>query len=246
MESIDNESIKSLKKIILEHDDLFVAHTSGIAKVNEQITAELEELMRDYKQECDKFEAANKILRQRENEFEKLSYCKQLDSHPSKKESEDLKKELVVIYKQIAELEEQLKAKTESLHGKSMELEIALQVKEDVEGMDPEETLENLQSELKDKGDRLQELKNLQKNLTLDFNVKNDELQDATRELISGLKGNSKRSRIGVKKLDDPHGKGGLAVEELWHNKENRIASLKEGIEYIIKQWKTEKKRVID
>ena len=66
-----------------------------------------------------------------------------------------------------------------------MELEIALQVTEDVEGMDPEETLENLQSELKDKGDRLQELKNLQKNLILDFNVKNDELQDATRELIN-------------------------------------------------------------
>ncbi|PWA70872.1 hypothetical protein CTI12_AA286180 [Artemisia annua] len=139
---------------------------------------------------------------------------------PSKKESEDLKKELVAIYKQIAELEEQLKAKTESLHSKSMELEIALQ-----------------------------ELENLQKNLTLDFNVKNYELQDATRELIGGLKGNSKRSRIGVKSLktlDDPHGKGGLAVEELWHNKENRIASLKEGVEYIIKQWKTEKKRVMD
>ncbi|PWA39417.1 hypothetical protein CTI12_AA571970 [Artemisia annua] len=150
--------------------------------------------MRDYKQECDKFEATNKILQQRENE-----------------------KELVAIYKQIAELEEQLKAKTESLHSKSMELEIALQ-----------------------------ELENLQKNLTLDFNVKNDELQDATRELIGGLKGNSKRSRIGVKTLDDPHGKGGLAVEEPWHNKENRIASLKEGVEYIIKQWKTEKKRVMD
>ena len=40
----------------------------GIAKVDEQITAELEVLMRDYKQECDKFEAANKILQQRENE----------------------------------------------------------------------------------------------------------------------------------------------------------------------------------
>ena len=48
----------------------------------------------------------------------------------------------------------------------------------------PGGTLENLQSELKDKGDRLQELKNLQKNLILNFNVKNDELQDATRELI--------------------------------------------------------------
>ncbi|PWA46310.1 protein INVOLVED IN DE NOVO 2 [Artemisia annua] len=139
-----------------------------------------------------------------------------------------MQKKLVAIYKQTAELEEQLKAKTESLHSKSVELEIALQVTEDVEGMDPKETLENLQSELKDKGDRLQELKNLQKNLILDFNVKNDELQDATRELIDGLKENSKHSRIGVKTL--PHGKGELAVQELWHNNENRIASLKEGV----------------
>ena len=91
---------------------------------------------------------------------------------------------MVAIYKQTSEFEEQLKAKTESLHSKSMELEIALQVTEDVEGMDPEETLENLQSELKDKGDRLQELKNLQKDLILDFNVKNNEFQDDTQELI--------------------------------------------------------------
>ncbi|GKC46455.1 factor of DNA methylation 4-like protein [Tanacetum coccineum] len=250
----------------------------GIAKVDKQITAELEELMQDYKQECDKFDAANNILQQRENEVkrkedelkkqqskilkdreklelkkravqhERLSYCKKLvkECDPSKKESEDLKRELVAIYKQTAELEEQLKAKTESLHSLSMELEIALQVTEDVEGMDLEEILENLKSELRDKGDQLQELKNTQKNLTLHFNVKNDELQDATRELIDGLNKNSKRSRIGVKTLDKSNGKGEPTVQELWNNKDNRIASLKEGVEYIIKQWKTEKKRVID
>nr|GEW55526.1 hypothetical protein [Tanacetum cinerariifolium] len=127
-----------------------------------------------------------------------------------------------------------------------MELEIALQVTEDEEGMDLEEILENLKSELRDKGDKLQELKNTQKNSTLHFNVKNDELQVATRELINGLKPNSKRSRIGVKTLDEPNGKGEPTVQELWNNKENRITSLKEGVEDIIKQWKTEKKRVID
>lgn len=55
--------------------------------------------MRDYKQECDKFEAANKILQQRENEVKNKE--DELKKHQSKilkdKEKLELKKRAVLL-----------------------------------------------------------------------------------------------------------------------------------------------------
>lgn len=56
-----------------------------------------------------------------------------------------------------------------------------------------------------------------------------------------GFKMHPNRANIGVKTLGTNGKGGGLPVEELWNKKESSKASLKEGIDHILKKWKREK-----
>ncbi|KAJ9548801.1 hypothetical protein OSB04_021344 [Centaurea solstitialis] len=186
--------------------------------------------------------------------------------------------------------------------------------------------LGSLEEDLKEKEEELESLEDLNQALIIKERLTNDELQEARKELISGLKANPPRSQIGVKRMGDLDVKpfeaaakkrgsvkgaqdaiklassweerlrdpnwhpfkittvngdskeildeedekiaelkevcdegiyaavvtalkelneynpsGRYPLPELWNNKEKRKATLKEGVEYILKQWRVYK-----
>ncbi|XP_071742557.1 uncharacterized protein [Rutidosis leptorrhynchoides] len=124
-----------------------------------------------------------------------------------------------------------------------MELETALQVSEDWEGVDLDEKLNNLQTELMNAEEKLQELKKTEIEITLCLGVKDDELDDARKELIDEIKTRHKRNNICVKTVN-PGNEKCTSEQKLWNKKEDREATLKECIEPMLKKWKTEKKQL--
>ncbi|XP_024968306.1 protein INVOLVED IN DE NOVO 2-like [Cynara cardunculus var. scolymus] len=242
--------------------------------------------------------------------------------------AEDQKREKEKLHHRIIELQKNLDDK------QRLELEInqmkgAIEVRKHMtdEDVDAKKKLESLKEDLKDKEEELESLEDLNQALIIKERLSNDELQEARKELISGLKDNTARAHIGVKRMgeldvkpfliaakknrsvkggadnaiklaslweerlrdpswhpfkitttngnskeilneEDEHvaslkeecdedvcnavvtalkelneynPSGRYPLAELWNNKEKRKATLKEGVEYILKQWKTRK-----
>lgn len=219
MENTHNKNTKSLKPSILsKYDDVFLAYTSDVKKVNEKITADCEKFIQYYEDSCSQMDALTKSLQQREYEIkkkeaklqkektklqlkkrvgERLSSCKQLanQSYTLRKVAEGLKSELEMLHKRRTELEAQLKAESfESLQTEIMKLENALQDDDDLQ-----EKMSNLQRELIEKDEQLQDLKDQSNAFRLAIKRKNDELQDARLELIDGLETYPTGGGIGTK-----------------------------------------------
>ncbi|KAH7841697.1 hypothetical protein Vadar_033168 [Vaccinium darrowii] len=114
-----------------------------------------------------------------------------------------------------------------------------------------------LREAFKEKVEEIQYLEDLIKTLTLKERMSNDELQDARKEAISEIinEDDEKLKVLRNERGDDVYkavanallemnnynSSGMYAVPEIWNAKEERKASLKEIVSYLIKQWKTNK-----
>ncbi|CAI9288039.1 unnamed protein product [Lactuca saligna] len=152
--------------------------------MNEKITVDCEKFLQCYEESSSQMEASSKSLQQREYELtknelklqkskskqqlkkrvqERLSSCKQLvkESCTSRKLAEGITDELVILQKRRAELESQLKAVNyESLESEITQLETALHAIQEDYYTDLQEKMKNLQTELIQKNEKLQEMKN--------------------------------------------------------------------------------------
>ncbi|KAL5711441.1 hypothetical protein ACHQM5_021897 [Ranunculus cassubicifolius] len=120
--------------------------------------------------------------------------------------AEDQKRVKEDLHKRILALEKQLDAK------QALELEIArlkgnLNVMKHMGGEDDaeevKEKVEAMVKSLEEKEDELEDLEALNQTLIVKERKSNDELQDARKELINGLKDLSSRALIGVKKMGE-------------------------------------------
>ncbi|KAI3526200.1 hypothetical protein L1887_05444 [Cichorium endivia] len=226
MENTHNKNTKTLKPSILsKYDDVFLAYTSDVKKVNEKITADCEKFIQHYEDSCSQMDALTKSLQQREYEIkkkeaklqkektklqlkkrvvqaviacgERLSSCKQLvnQSYTLRKVAEGLKSELEMLHKRRAELEAQLKAES----FESLQTEIMKLENALQDDDDLQEKMSNLQRELIEKDEQLQDLKDQSNPFRLAIKRKNEELQDARWELIDGLKTYPTGGGIGTK-----------------------------------------------
>uniref|UniRef100_A0A1D1YNS1 Protein SUPPRESSOR OF GENE SILENCING 3 n=1 Tax=Anthurium amnicola TaxID=1678845 RepID=A0A1D1YNS1_9ARAE len=355
-----NETTLSLDKLMEEKDKLHQSYNEEIKKMqrlarnhsqrifeeNENLRAQLESKKRELDYRCsqlDKLVVQNDMDRRKLDDERKKNAEKnsslQLASIEQKEADEKVlklveeqKREKEAALRKILQLEKQLDAK-QKLELEIEQLKGKLQVMKHMGGeedMAIKKKVEEMSEELKDKIEEMEDMESLNQTLLVKERKSNDELQEARKELINGLKELlSGRTLIGIKRmgeLDDKafqtackrkfpevevdektaifcsnwqseiansewhpfrivtvddkskevvnddddkliqlkkdlgdeayvsvttalteineyNASGRYVVPELWNFKEGRKATLKEVIQYILKQWKTHKRK---
>ncbi|KAA8534199.1 hypothetical protein F0562_031607 [Nyssa sinensis] len=213
-----NEEIKKIQLTARQHlQKRFNDH--------EKLKLQLETQKRELEQrgkELEKREAQNENERKKlSEEIEKISLLSQTAVKNSSLElatieqkkadesafklAEDQKREKEDLHKRIIQLEKQLDAK------QALELEIerlrgTLNVMKHMEDDDDLEVLKKVEAMIKmlrEKEGDLDDLEALNQTLIVQERKSNDELQEALKELISGLKEISKSAHIGVKRMGE-------------------------------------------
>ncbi|PPS11325.1 hypothetical protein GOBAR_AA09316 [Gossypium barbadense] len=136
--------------------------------------------------------------------------------------AEDQKRQKEELHNRIIQLEKQLDQK------QALELEIeqlrgSLNVIRHMGEEDDKEVLQKIEASLKDlreKEGELEDLEALNQTLIVSERKSNDELQDARKELINGLKEISRRANIGVKRMGELDGKPFLEAMKRRYNEE--------------------------
>ncbi|KAF4362207.1 hypothetical protein G4B88_009487 [Cannabis sativa] len=126
-----------------------------------------------------------------------------------KKEKEELRKKIIELEKQL-DSEQALVLTIERMRGA---LEVMKHMGGD-EDMEVEKNMKEIQEQLKEKEEEYEALEDLSQALIVKERRSNDELQQARKEMISGLKDSSHRALIGVKRLGELDSKPFLPAAE--------------------------------
>ncbi|KAK7261483.1 hypothetical protein RIF29_27796 [Crotalaria pallida] len=195
-----------------------------------------------------------------EDERRTKSLVSGLENTLTKRKEELKKKKKEELHKRIHELERQLDAK------QALELEIeqmrgALEVMKHMgeEGnAEEKKKIEALESDMRDKEEEYEVVEQLHNALVSKELITNDELQEARMELKREVldeddeKLKSLKEEYGdevyeavvtaLMELNEYNPSGRYPVSELWNHRKGKKASLKEAIEYLIRQWKAKRK----
>ncbi|KAF5799976.1 putative XS domain-containing protein [Helianthus annuus] len=232
MESKFVETENSLSKLIAEKDLLHQSYNEEIKKIqvgarehfqrifndHEKIKLQLENQKRELElrgSELEKREVVNENERKKLSEEIEQNAVKnsllQMASDEQRKAdesvmklAEDQKREKEELHKKIILLEKQLDAK------QAVELEIErlrgqLNVMKHMGDDDLEvmKKVEDIHKNLREKEEELDDLESLNQTLVVQERKSNDELQDARKELVEGLKELPKSGHIGVKRMGE-------------------------------------------
>lgn len=233
MESKFEETENSLSKLIKEKDKLLQSYNEEIKKIQSSAREHFQRIFNDHEKiklqlETQKKELELRVneLEQREvlNDHERRKLAEEIEQNAIKNSSlqmasdeqkkadasvmklaEDQKKQKEDLHKRIIQLEKQLDAK------QALELEIerlrgTLNVMKHMGDDDDLEVLkkvEDIHKDLREKLGELDYLETLNQALVVQERKSNDELQDARKELINGLKELSKTVHIGVKRMGE-------------------------------------------
>ncbi|KAI3809055.1 hypothetical protein L1987_25022 [Smallanthus sonchifolius] len=232
MESKFFETENSLSKLIAEKDVLHQSYNEEIKKIQVSAREHFQRIFNDHEKIKSQLENQKRELELRGNELEKREVVnenerkklsEELEKNAAKnsllqmasdeqrkadesvmKLAEDQKREKEELHKKIILLEKQLDAK------QAVELEIErlrgqLNVMKHMGDDDLEviKKVEDIHKNLREKEEELEDLENLNQTLVVQERKSNDELQDARKELIDGLKDLPKTSHIGVKRMGE-------------------------------------------
>ncbi|XP_065864212.1 factor of DNA methylation 4-like [Euphorbia lathyris] len=346
------ETNASLNNLVEETDSMVRQYNEEIRRMQMDAHHQFAKISLDHENRTLELEAERKELERRERQLEEreiqnenvmrnLDFQKQKNKMAiveQKKADEELwklaeeqKREKEKLCQKILELEKNLDAKqTLELDIERMKgaLEVMKHMGEEEEDMEVKKRMDQMENDLKEKEEELDDLDSLNQTLMVKERMNNDQLQDARKELINYLSGNT-RATIGVKKmgeldsrpfhaaakrkfspkdadvkaaelcslwdehlrdpnwhpfkviekdghceeiLDDDDEKlkelksefgeevydavtkslkeineynpsGRYIVREMWNSKENKKTTLKEGVSYLLKQWKLSKSR---
>ncbi|EOY18111.1 XH/XS domain-containing protein, putative isoform 4, partial [Theobroma cacao] len=250
MEARCSETSKSLEVLMDEKDNLLQAYNEEIKKIqlsarehflrifndHEKLKSQLESHKRDLELrgvELEKREALNESERKKlAEELEQNAVqnsALQLASLEQKKAdenvmklAEDQKRQKEELHNRIIQLEKQLDQK------QALELEIeqlrgSLNVIRHMGDEDDIEVLRKMEAtlkELREKEGELEDVEALNQTLIVRERKSNDELQEARKELINGLKEISSRAHIGVKRMGELDSKPFFEVMKRRYNEE--------------------------
>lgn len=232
METLYVETENSLSKVIEEKDLLHQSYNDELKKIQASAHDHFKKIFNDHEKIKLQLENQKKELELRGNELEKREVVNenerkklteeieenavknsllQMASDEQRKAdesvmklAEDQKREKEELHKKIINLEKQLDAK------QAVELEIErlkgqLNVMKHIGDVDLEvlKEVEEIHKNLRDKEEELEHIQSLNQTLVVQERKRNDELQDARKELIEGLKELPKSAHIGVKRMGE-------------------------------------------
>ncbi|KAE8681191.1 Protein INVOLVED IN DE NOVO 2 [Hibiscus syriacus] len=262
MEQKCSETSKSLEALMEEKDNLSLAYNEEIKKIQVSARDHFQRIFSDHEKLKSQLESHKKDLelrgvelekREALNETERKKLAEELEENAVQnsavqlaaleqkkadenvmKLAEDQKRQKEELHNRIIQLEKQLDQK------QALELEIeqlrgSLNVIRHMGDEDDIEVLKKVEAslkELREKEGELEDLEALNQTLIVRERKSNDELQDARKELINGLKEISSRTQIGVKRMGELDSKPFLEAmkrrynEELAEERASEICSL--------------------
>ncbi|GAV78267.1 XS domain-containing protein/XH domain-containing protein/zf-XS domain-containing protein [Cephalotus follicularis] len=234
MKSKYRETSQSLSGLMKQKDEMIISFNEEMRKMQQNGRDHLEKIFSDHERATLHLEAQKKQLeqcekqllkREAQNDTErwKLHHEKKMNEAATLEQkkanenvlrlAEDQKREKEILHRKIIELEKKLDAK------QALELEMermrgALEVMKHMEGdedLEIEKKMDAIEEELKEKEEEYDGLDSLNQALIVKERKTNDELQDARKELIKGLREIMTRTmpntQIGVKRMGELDGK---------------------------------------
>ncbi|KAF9676834.1 hypothetical protein SADUNF_Sadunf08G0044500 [Salix dunnii] len=251
MELRCSETSASLNKLVQEKEKLLQAYNEEIRKMQTSARDHFQKILTDHEKIKSQLESHKKELEMRGSELEKREAKNECDRRILSEEigknairnsslelaaleqqkadadvlklAEDQKRQKEELHNRIIKLEKQLDAK------QALELEIerlrgALNVMKHMDDDGDVEVLRKMDAiikKLREKEGELNDLDALNQTLIVRERKSNDELQEARKELINGLKEISNRSHIGVKRMGELDSKPFLkAMKRKYTNEE--------------------------
>ncbi|KAJ6768033.1 PROTEIN INVOLVED IN DE NOVO 2-RELATED [Salix koriyanagi] len=251
MEIRCSETSASLNKVVQEKEKLLQAYNEEMRKIQTSARDHFQKILTDHEKIKSQLESHKKELEMRGSELEKREAKNECDRRILSEEigknairnsslelaaleqqkadadvlklAEDQKRQKEELHNRIIKLEKQLDTK------QALELEIerlrgALNVMKHMEDDGDVEVLRKMDAIIKkliEKEGELNDLDALNQTLIVRERKSNDELQEARKELISGLKEISRRAHIGVKRMGELDSKPFLeAMKRKYNNEE--------------------------
>ncbi|KAJ6317670.1 hypothetical protein OIU76_013252 [Salix suchowensis] len=251
MEIRCSETSASLNNVVQEKEKLLQAYNEEMRKIQTSARDHFQKILTDHEKIKSQLESHKKELEMRGSELEKREAKNECDRRILSEEigknairnsslelaaleqqkadadvlklAEDQKRQKEELHNRIFKLEKQLDTK------QALELEIerlrgALNVMKHMEDDGDVEVLRKMDAIIKkliEKEGELNDLDALNQTLIVRERKSNDELQEARKELISGLKEISRRAHIGVKRMGELDSKPFLeAMKRKYNNEE--------------------------
>ncbi|CAO2817151.1 unnamed protein product [Amaranthus hypochondriacus] len=204
-----NEEIKKIQLSAKEHfQKIFNDH----AKLKQQLQSQRSELEvrvhaleeREAKNETERKKLQEDIEKNAEknNSLQHAAIVQQRADENVLKLAEEQKKQKENLHKRILQLQNQLEAK-QALELEIEQLKGKLKVMEYVGGKEEIQRVEAIQKDLREKEENLDEVESLNQALIIKERRSNEELQEARKELINGMKEMSTRGVIGIKRMGE-------------------------------------------
>ncbi|CAA0836759.1 Protein INVOLVED IN DE NOVO 2 [Striga hermonthica] len=233
MESKFKETESSLRQLIMEKDSIHQAYNEEIKKIESGARDHFRKIFSDHEKLKSQLESQKRELelrgqelvkRETDNEIEKKKLADELEQNAVKNYSlQAAAKEQRKADENVMKLYEEHKKEKDRLHNRIILLEKQLDAKQAVQleieqlrgklnvvkHMGDEGDLEVLNrveillKAMREKEGELQELDSLNQTLIVQERKRNEELQDARKEMVNGLKEMSIKSHIGIKRMGE-------------------------------------------
>lgn len=219
-----NETTLTLTQLMGQNDMIQKAYNEEIQRMQQSARDHFENIYIEHEKAREYLEARKNVLQEREKELENrearnesekrmLQHEQEMNERATLEQkyadekmlklAEDQRREKEKLHKTIIELEKKLDAKQAlelEIEGMKRALQVMKHMGEDGD-VEMKKKMDTIKEELKDKEEELEGLELLNQALIVKERKSNDELQEARKELISGL-GDS-RAFIGVKKMGE-------------------------------------------
>nr|QDC18035.1 involved in de novo 2-like A [Hypericum perforatum] len=233
MESKCSETATAMSKLMGEKERLLQAYNEEIRKIQASARDHFQKILGDHQKIKLQLESQKKELEMRGSELERREAKNEIDrkllaEELQKNSFRNSSLELAAMEQQRADenvmkLAEEQKRQKEELHNRILQLEKKLDTKqaleleierlkgtlnvvkhmEDEGDMQVMQKVETIIRSLRDKEEELDKLEAVNQTLVVKERMSNDELQEARKELINGLKDMAGRAHIGVKRMGE-------------------------------------------